>query len=207
MKPYYVDGPFDPDERPFVCEFPPELDKLLHGTTYCGFCLYASSSPSKYTMDARVDYSRTHEGVAGLRIDEYLDEFASTGRRPAWIPFGVPEEFRDPDDPCSVAVVPLFDGPVTLQDGYHCYHVTSETVLPDGQAFSIFRAKAILGDGRVDFTFHAPDRAEVWKECWLAILMSFRLCEGIEDIVDEFDKDAAVDEFEEDFSEFEEDDF
>ncbi len=199
MKPYYVDGPFDSDERPFLCDFPPELDEIRHGTTHHGYCLHANSSSEKYPLDADVTYSRTHEAAVDQGIERYLDEFASTRGRPTWSPFGIP------DDPFPAAVVQLFDGPITLQDGYHCYHVTSETVLPDGQAFSVFRAKAILGDGRVDFIFNAPDRAEVWKERWLGILMSFRLCEGIEDIVDEYDPDAAVDDFEEDFSEFRED--
>jgi hypothetical protein len=201
MKPYYVDGPFDPDECPFVCELPSELDVLRHGTSYNGFRLHAYSSSAEYLLDADVLYSHAHEAPGDARIDEYLDEFAATGRRPTWIPFGVP------DDPQPASVLQLFDIPLTLQGGYQCYHVAWELVLPDGQAFAGFHAKAILGVGRVDFTFNAPDRAEVWKERWLKILMSFRLCEGIDDIVDEYDENAAVEGFEEDFSEFDDDGF
>lgn len=200
MKPYYIDGPFDAAERPFECEFPPELDELLHGTTYYGFKLYASSSSSPYTMDAQVTYSHTHEAGGSQLVDQYLDEFAATGRQPNSCPFGNISS-RPP------RVVLLCDVPLTLQDGYQCYHVAAEKLLSDGSSFSAFHAKALIGDARVDFKFNAPERVEAWKDRWLKILMSFQLCEGIENIVEEPADDADLEEFDEDFCEFENDGF
>ncbi len=183
MKPYPVPGPFDLTERPFECEFPPELSEIRHGTTASGFTIRAIDPSAEYEAD--INYSHTHDAIHVV-VERYLDEFASTSQQPTWSPFS------NSNNPYPASVLLLYEFPLMLHGGYPCYHVAWEIVLPDKQAFSGFHAKAILGDGRVDFTFDAPDRAEVWKERWLKILMSFRLCEGIEHIVDEFDENAVL---------------
>jgi len=178
VKDYPIEGPFDAAECPFECEFPPDLSEVFHGTTFYGYRLEARSPSSEYPMDADIIFSHTHEAAVDLLIEDYLDEFAS-GQQPTWSPFAIPVGGS------QTPIVILFEGPITLKGGYQCYHVTGEKVIPSGEVFSSFHAKALLGDSRVDFRFHAPARAEEWKDRWLNILMSFQLCDNFK----ELDKD------------------